>query len=94
MFTTILAKNAIGKWCYRTGQPNSLSKLNGFCFTIYLIINVLKVCFNCHRDFDSFLNDGLIEYLDVNEENDCLIALYEKDITELVFVFVYKNLFE
>ncbi|KAM3205831.1 hypothetical protein P3L10_029241 [Capsicum annuum] len=33
------------------------------------------------RDFDSFLRDGLIEYLDVNEENNTLIALYEKDAT-------------
>ncbi|ANZ76081.1 BA75_03066T0 [Komagataella pastoris] len=30
--------------------------------------------------FDSFLTNGLVEYLDVNEENDSLIALYEKDI--------------
>ncbi|KAK2995065.1 hypothetical protein RJ640_028235, partial [Escallonia rubra] len=29
------------------------------------------------RDFDSFLQEGLIEYLDVNEENNALIALYE-----------------
>ena len=31
--------------------------------------------------FDDFLHMGLIEYLDVNEENDSMIALYEKDIT-------------
>lgn len=30
--------------------------------------------------FDSFLHKGLIEYLDVNEENDSYIALYEADI--------------
>ncbi|CAO2046704.1 unnamed protein product [Urochloa humidicola] len=29
------------------------------------------------RSFDDFLHDGLIEYLDVNEENNALIALYE-----------------
>ncbi|CAN6247572.1 unnamed protein product [Urochloa humidicola] len=29
------------------------------------------------RSFDDFLRDGLIEYLDVNEENNALIALYE-----------------
>ena len=33
------------------------------------------------RSFDDFLHDGLVEYLDVNEENDCHVALYEKDIT-------------
>lgn len=32
------------------------------------------------RTFEDFLNDGLIEYLDVNEENDVLIACYETDI--------------
>ncbi|KAM0786053.1 DNA-directed RNA polymerase III subunit [Microbotryomycetes sp. NB124-2] len=32
--------------------------------------------------FDTFLQKGLIEYLDVNEENDAFIALYERDITE------------
>lgn len=32
------------------------------------------------RSFKDFLKDGLIEFLDVNEENDCLIAVYEKDI--------------
>lgn len=32
--------------------------------------------------FDDFLRKGLIEYLDVNEENDSNIALYEKDINE------------
>lgn len=30
--------------------------------------------------FDSFLHKGLIEYLDVNEENDSFIALYESEI--------------
>ncbi|SGY19941.1 BQ5605_C017g08396 [Microbotryum silenes-dioicae] len=30
--------------------------------------------------FDMFLQKGLIEYLDVNEENDAYIALYEHDI--------------
>ncbi|KAJ1675426.1 DNA-directed RNA polymerase III complex subunit Rpc2 [Spiromyces aspiralis] len=33
--------------------------------------------------FDDFLRLGLVEYLDVNEENDSLIAAYEKDITKL-----------
>ncbi|KAJ1387010.1 RNA polymerase Rpb2, domain 3 [Sesbania bispinosa] len=33
------------------------------------------------RMFDDFLRDGLIEYLDVNEENNALIALYEGDAT-------------
>ena len=32
--------------------------------------------------FKDFVKKGLIEYLDVNEENDSNIALYEKDITQ------------
>ena len=31
--------------------------------------------------FQDYIDKGLIEYLDVNEENDSLIAVYEKDIT-------------
>ena len=31
--------------------------------------------------FDDFLKEGLVEYLDVNEENDCMIAMYESEIT-------------
>lgn len=31
------------------------------------------------RTFDDFLREGLVEYLDVNEENNSLIALYERD---------------
>ncbi|KAJ4484306.1 beta and beta-prime subunits of DNA dependent RNA-polymerase [Lentinula edodes] len=30
--------------------------------------------------FDDFLRKGIVEYLDVNEENDAYIALYESDI--------------
>ncbi|KAL3454705.1 hypothetical protein BJX65DRAFT_315756 [Aspergillus insuetus] len=32
--------------------------------------------------FDDFLAQGLVEYLDVNEENDSLIAIYGKDISD------------
>ncbi|XP_064594783.1 DNA-directed RNA polymerase III subunit RPC2-like [Liolophura sinensis] len=33
------------------------------------------------RSFEDFLHDGLVEYLDVNEENDCMISLYEDEIS-------------
>lgn len=32
------------------------------------------------RVFHDFLKDGLLEFLDVNEENDSYMAVYEKDI--------------
>ncbi|GER44332.1 DNA-directed RNA polymerase [Striga asiatica] len=35
------------------------------------------------RTFDSFLKEGLIEYLDVNEENNALIALHEENAKEV-----------
>ncbi|KAL2314777.1 DNA-directed RNA polymerase III subunit RPC2 [Schizosaccharomyces pombe] len=31
--------------------------------------------------FEDFLKQGLVEYVDVNEENDSLISVYERDIT-------------
>ncbi|CDW58523.1 DNA directed RNA polymerase III subunit RPC2 [Trichuris trichiura] len=34
------------------------------------------------RTFNDCVTDGLLEYLDVNEENDANIAVYEKDINE------------
>ena len=39
------------------------------------------------RSFDDFLREGLVEYLDVNEESDSEIALYEQFITRY-FLFV------
>ena len=33
-------------------------------------------------DFDDFLSRGMVEYLDVNEENDSNIAMYENDIND------------
>ncbi|KAJ3622585.1 hypothetical protein Zmor_004495 [Zophobas morio] len=33
------------------------------------------------RDFEDFLKEGIVEYLDVNEENASLIAISEDDIT-------------
>ena len=40
------------------------------------------------RSFEDFLQDGLVEYLDVNEENDCQIALYESFITRSVYMYI------
>ncbi|KAM5171926.1 LOW QUALITY PROTEIN: DNA-directed RNA polymerase III subunit RPC2 [Mantella aurantiaca] len=35
-----------------------------------------------YRSFEDFLHEGLVEYLDVNEENDCYVALYEHTIAK------------
>ena len=32
------------------------------------------------KSFEDFVDDGLIEYLDVNEMNDAQIAVYEREI--------------
>jgi DNA-directed RNA polymerase III subunit RPC2 len=42
--------------------------------------HIQQVVDNC-RTFSDFIKEGLIEYLDVNEENDSMIALYETAIT-------------
>lgn len=49
--------------------------------------NAVQSC-TCHqyfpRNFEDFLHESLVEYLDVNEENDCNIALYEHTINKWV----------
>ncbi|WKY02543.1 hypothetical protein Q1695_016091 [Nippostrongylus brasiliensis] len=56
----------------------------------YLIVEEGKVLLKPHhlqelkdgqRIFEDFVDDGLIEYLDVNEMNDALIAVNETDVT-------------
>ncbi|AMD19615.1 HCL536Cp [Eremothecium sinecaudum] len=44
----------------------------------------LRELLNGDLQFDDFLRLGLVEYLDVNEENDSFIALYEKDISDSI----------
>ncbi len=34
------------------------------------------------RSFNDFINEGLIEYVDVNEENNCYLAITEDQVTE------------
>lgn len=43
----------------------------------------IKALMNGTFTFQDFLDRGLVEYLDCNEENDTLIALYENEITKL-----------
>lgn len=53
-------------------------------FSIFLFVLFLDVenTFLACRNFEDFLHEGLVEYLDVNEENDCQIALYEHMISK------------
>ncbi|GLT95236.1 hypothetical protein SLE2022_129300 [Rubroshorea leprosula] len=43
--------------------------------------NHMKELLDGARTFQDFLREGLIEYLDVNEENNAMIALYEEEAT-------------
>lgn len=54
--------------------------------------NFFRVWFFLSRSFEDFLHEGLVEYLDVNEENDCSIALYEKEVTRYDIVTVNDGL--
>lgn len=45
-------------------------------------VRVLQALRKGKIGFDNFLARGLVEYLDVNEENDALIAMYEDNINQ------------
>jgi DNA-directed RNA polymerase III subunit RPC2 len=45
-------------------------------------VRTLKSLRSGSMDFDDFLARGLVEYLDVNEENDSNIAMYEEDLND------------
>lgn len=59
----------------RTGvlQVMCFKMMRFWPFFFYLLVS---------RNFEDFLHEGLVEYLDVNEENDCQIALYEHMISK------------
>lgn len=59
----------------------------GWIELVVLIWSFLKLTFLDSRTFEDFLHEGLVEYLDVNEENDCQIALYEHMISKWVARF-------
>jgi DNA-directed RNA polymerase III subunit RPC2 len=60
------------------------------CRPLIIVQNGVSKVTACHlkelavnkRSFNDFLKDGLVEYLDVNEENDSFIAVYEKEIID------------
>lgn len=54
--------------------------------------NFFCVWFFFFRSFEDFLYEGLVEYLDVNEENDCLIVFYEKEVIRYDIVIVNDGL--
>jgi DNA-directed RNA polymerase III subunit RPC2 len=42
------------------------------------------------KTFNSFILEGLIEYLDVNEEDNCFIALRENEV--ISFYLIYQKI--
>lgn len=42
--------------------------------------------------FDDFLHEGLVEYLDVNEENDSLIALNEENLADRTLAYTHLEI--
>lgn len=68
------------------GRPRVTSEHVNVCCTAVcwictgLLMTILQQLKAGKVTFDDFLRKGLVEYLDVNEENDSYIALYESDI--------------
>lgn len=63
----------------RICRPLIIIKKNSNFFTNYQFqCNKIK-----YKSFNDLLLEGLIEYVDVNEENDCLIALHKSNINNL-----------
>ena len=58
--------------------------------TIKVTAQPLKELAEGVRKFHDFVKDGLVEYLDVNEENDANIALYEVSLFFLPFFFSFS----
>lgn len=46
-----------------------------------LTVQHLRDLQNGLRDFHSFITEGIVEYVDVNEENNILVALRDRDVT-------------
>lgn len=78
---------------YYAGHLYSISLNSSFAVVILLLFSnivIIDVVFEDqvtfqelkkgHRIFEDFVDDGLIEYLDVNEMNDASIAVYENQI--------------
>lgn len=42
-------------------------------------------------NFNDFIKQGLVEYLDVNEEDNCLIALNESEVNNFDQLLYHKK---
>lgn len=73
----------INIWKLHLNGESSMQILD--CLYACLFIVFLPPIFPC-RTFEDFLHESLVEYLDVNEENDCNIALYEHMISKWVLI--------
>ena len=65
------ARHVCPLWCGR-------NRSHGLCRRCVRVDQAVK---DGRMSFNDFLRRGLIEYVDVNEENNSLIALYERDCT-------------
>ncbi|UYI26234.1 DNA-directed RNA polymerase II subunit RPB2 [Encephalitozoon cuniculi] len=78
----IIDKNRINQTIISNQMDECLKALN---ISEKVAIESGKSLFDCYLKYKSFtdlLEEGFIEYLDVNEENDCLVALKPEDIGE------------
>uniref|UniRef100_A0A6B2KXR4 DNA-directed RNA polymerase n=1 Tax=Arcella intermedia TaxID=1963864 RepID=A0A6B2KXR4_9EUKA len=76
-------------YCHRGHQTIDISTDGGrLCRPLIIVENGKSKVQDHHiqelsdglRSFDDFLKEGLIEYIDVNEENNCRIAMYDREI--------------
>ena len=79
-YYSILIRDANPK--IRPNVPKFLDSETESIYRVTLTICDLQDLIEEKLVFKDFVKKGLIEYLDVNEENDSNIALYEHDITQ------------
>jgi DNA-directed RNA polymerase III subunit RPC2 len=69
---------------YRNVQERSIniSADNGRVCRPLVVANGMEMQHVRYRSFSSLVEEGFVEYLDANEENDCMVALKPGDVTK------------
>lgn len=89
-----LDRNAVKLGSHGASIPPTIniSSDNGrVCRPLVIVRDGVPVVKKSHIDdlqsgkmsFHDFIRDGLIEYVDVNEESDCMIAMYNDEVTPI-----------